>query len=290
MTKSMSFGRSLPFLLGACGTLLLVGACGGGQHPAAKRAPRGPAVLYVGWGDHAVFELDCFDPAGTCDAVRAKAQGGGELVKGEGRFRLTGPRKEECGASGDVADVVAYETVAGGDEAYPGIAVFPADAAIDLVPIAAPQSDGEAPPPPASTDPKLLALAAKLATADLAKGESPRQVNASELTIAQVVEGNFTGGPAADLLYAAELPLSGEEGPGYVWSGAILVPDGDQGKARSIWYSNLETFRVDATYDLDGDGVRELVISVDYYEGSSVGAVSLATGELKAKAMVGCGA
>lgn len=285
MSKSKTSWAARAMLAGACGTLLL-GGCAGSKHGGGgARAARGPAIVYVGWGDHSVFELDCHDPGGGCDALRAKAQAGGELVAGEGRFRLTGVRQDECGASGDTYPVVGYEIVAGGEEAYPGIAVYPADAAIDLVIV--PQGQG----PATAVEPALLGVIAGLATKDLATTDAPREVAAGELTVTQVVEGNFTGGAALDRIITAEIPLTGEdEGPGYVWSGAILVPDGDQGKATSFWFSTLETFRVDATYDLDGDGLRELVFSADYYEGSSRGSASLAKGTLDVGGAVGCGA
>ena len=261
-------------------------ACGGGRgtttiagHGGA--GPRGPALVYLDWGQDAVFEADCWAPdAGGCDAARAKAQAGGVLVAGGARFTLGATRDEECGASGDVAKVVGYTRAAGPADATPGIAVFPADAAVDL----RPQHDS--PGAPAWIAPLLVPLAA----ADLVGSDRARPIAPGEIQVTQVVEANVAGGPQPDLLIAAGVPLGDSDGPGYVWSALVLIPDGDRGAAVSLWHSDLEALSIGATYDLDGDGVSAFIWTASYYEGASTGAAHIAGGKLVIGATVGCGA
>jgi hypothetical protein len=286
--------RTVPFTLlsTVAATAALTAACGGSSKPdtVGNRgdAARAPALVYIGWGVDSVFEVDCYDPSGSCAAIRAQALAGGELVSGDGRFKLIGPRKEECGASGDVADVIGYQRVAGPEDSGVGIAAFPVDAAIDLV--RTPRSWGEDEPVRPSVSDDLRARVAARATADLAGSDRARTITAGELIVDQVIEGNLTGGPAVDLLIAANLPLPDADGPGYVWSGLVLIPDGDLAAATTLWQSDLETFWIDAHYDLDGDGRRELVFTAAYYEGTTMGAAAVVDGKLVFGATVSCGA
>ncbi len=270
----------------------LTAACGGTSKPSTVdnhgAAARGPALVYLGWGVDAVFEADCYDPSGSCDAIRAKAVAGGELVDGASRFKLTGPRQEECGASGDVADVIAYQRLAGPEDVGVGVTTFPADAAIELV--RSPRAWGEDAPVRPTVDDAVRTALATRATADLVGSERARTITAGELVIEQVVEGNFTGGPGLDRLIAANLPLGDDEGPGYVWSGLVVIPDGALAAAATLWHSDLETMWIDAHYDLDGDGRREFIFTAAYYEGASTGAAELIDGKLVFGATVGCGA
>lgn len=268
--------------------MLTVAACGRGASAPATIGARGgataraAAIVYFPWGQDAVFEADCWAPgADGCAALRAKAEAGGELVAGPARFTLTGRRDEECGASGDVASVVGYRRTAGPDDAYPGIAVFPADADVGLVIHA---SDG------ASVTPALAAALAALATAAVVGSEDPRPITAAEVQVSQAIELNVTGGPAPDLLISANVPQPDDVGPGYRWSALVLAVDGDRQHLTEVWTSELEVWSVDASYDLDGDGRHAFIWTASYYEGAASGAAVIDGTKLVAGASVGCGA
>ncbi|MBK9036973.1 MAG: hypothetical protein IPL61_37935 [Myxococcales bacterium] len=252
-----------------------IGTQGGG-------VARGAALIYVDWGDHAVFEADCWAPdVGGCVNLRAKALAGGELVTPTARFRLTSERTEECGASGETAEVTGYAVIAGADDASPGVAVFPSDALVDL---------RRHEPGAADAAPWMRPALAIRATHDLASTDHARPFTAGEIVIDQVVTGNFTGTATPDLLIAATVPLSERDGPGYAWSALVLVPDGQRGAMTSLWVSDLEAMAIRASYDLDGDGVRAFVWTAEYYEGGAIGAGAIKGGQFEVARSVGCGA
>lgn len=275
-------------LLFLSSVVTLAAACGGGQRAGAVgnqgTSKGGDALVFVGWGEQAVFEADCHGADG-CAAIRAKAHAGGILTDGNARFRLGATRVEECGASGDTADVVTYDRL-DGEDTYLRVAAFPDAAAVDLV--IAPPYWGDEPRP--AVDAATLAAIATRATADLVGTDRARTIASADLVVTQVVVGNFSGGAADDRLISAEVPVPDDEGPGYVWSGFVIIPDGDLGAAHSLWHSELETLHVNAHYDIDGDGVREFVFSADYYEGSSVGAGRIEGGKLALGRTASCGA
>lgn len=267
--------------------LLTAAACGGAPAPATIGArggatARAAAIVYFPWGQDAVFEADCWAPdAGGCAALRTQAEAGGALEVGPARFALTGRRDEECGASGDVASVVAYRRTAGPEDAYPGITVFPAGADVGMVL----HPTGEV-----AVAPALAAALAARATADLAGTERARTIAAGEVRVQQVIERNVTGGPQPDLLISAHVPLPGDDGSGYTWSAFVLAVDGDRAALTSLWTSDLETWSVDASYDLDGDGRAAFIWTAAYYEGAATGAARIDGGALVVGATVGCGA
>lgn len=265
-----------------------VAGCGGGTKSADTIGAKGggtgkPVLVFFDWGMESVFEAACWAPgAGGCDALRAKAAAGGELVQGEATFRMTGTRPEECGASGDVAEVMGYTRVSGPEDASPGISTFPADVDIGLARHETRDGDG--------AEPWMAELLAQRATKDLVGTERARKIGAAELSIAQAVKGNFTGGPADDYLIGASVAVEGDEGPGYLWSGLVLLVDGDRAAPITLQHSDLETFTIPATFDLDGDGVREFLWGAAYYEGAAMGAGRIVGGKLEQLSQVGCGA
>ena len=68
-------------------------------NPGESALVRGPTLVFLDWGERAVFEADCWAPDDAgCARVRAEALADGELAVGAARFRLTGTRTEECRA------------------------------------------------------------------------------------------------------------------------------------------------------------------------------------------------
>jgi hypothetical protein len=275
----MKLAMILTVGLAACGSKArnpdTIGAHGGSTHA--------PVLVYFDWGMESVFEAACWAPdAGGCDALRAKAAAGGELVAGGATFRMTGTRPEECGASGDIAEVMGYTRIAGAEDASPGISTFPANADIGLTRHEIREGDG--------AEPWMAELLAQRATQDLVGTDRARKVGAGELAIDHAVKANVTGGPADDYLISASVALVGDEGPGYTWSGLVLVVDGDRRAPITLSHSDLEHYSIPATFDLDGDGVREFIWTADYYEGASMGGGRIVGGKLEQLSQVGCGA
>ena len=265
--------------LAACGS----NARNPGPIGAKGGAARGPALVYFDWGMDSLFEAACWAPeADGCDALRATAAAGGELVAGDATFRMTGTRPEECGASGDVAEVMGYTRTSGPEDTSPGITTFPANADIGLMKHTPSDGDG--------AEPWMAELLAQRAAKDLVGTDRARTIAAGELTITHAVKANVTGGPADDYLIAASVALVGDEGPGYTWAGLVLVTDGDRGAPTSLLHSDLELFTIPVSFDLDGDGVREFIWTASYYEGASMGGGRIVGGKLEQLSQVGCGA
>lgn len=260
----------------------LAGACGGkagapgtvGSH-AGGGAARGPAMIFVGIGDGMVFEGACH----ACDALRARLEG--QVVSsGEATFRITGTVSDQCDASGPT-DVLGVERLTGDPERAPlGVAVLPAGAPVDLVTYATDRLDTGA----GALVPALQARA----QADLADGGDP--ITADAIVIEQVIEVNVTGDARPEKLIAANVPQSEDEGPGYRWSALVMAPDGDVDHLVTLWQSTLEHLTIDASYDLEGDGVRALVYSAEYYEGAGRGTATVTNDKLDLIASWGCGA
>jgi hypothetical protein len=278
-------------LLGAaCG-----GKQGGGTIGSRGGAPRGPVLVFVGLGPTMMFEGACHAPPGgpDCDALRAAAMDGKQQVTADGAtFRITGTVSDECDASG-ATDVVGLEKVSGKEDVDPGVLTYPAGAAIDLESYAA---DGLAGGGDQETSPgmqvadNVSAALARVATADLAAGDHARSVDPSEIVVEQVVTTNVDGDPRPDVVIAANVPMGSDDGPGYEWSALVVVPDGDYARAASAWTSDLEHMTIDASFDLEGDGQRELVYSAEYYEGGGHGVATVKDGKLEFLGQWGCGA
>lgn len=281
--------------LAIVGAALLGVACGGKQGGAiggrGGRAPHGPVLVFVPIGSDMVFEGDCYDPSETnCEALRKQAMDGTRRVSaGAILLRITGPVSDECEASG-ATDVVGVERVAGPEGAPPAVLGYPAD-----VPLAIEDYgtridvDQASPPPPTVTDELRNALV-RAAAADLSDGDEPGAVTPGEIMVEQVVSTDVDGDGKPDTLVTANIPRGEEEGPGYVWSALVVLPGGDAAKARSAWKSDLEHLTIDASFDLEGDGARELVYSAEYYEGGGRGVASIVNGKLEFAGQWGCGA
>ncbi len=285
-------------MVAAAMAALVSAACGGKGSPSTigngGGAPRGSVLVFVGLGDRMMFEAACHAASGgpDCDALRtASMDGKQQVTSGPATFRITGTVSDECDASG-ATDVVGVERVSGPEESVVGIVTFPADAAIDLQLHDAQGnlSGGGDPAAGMKIDDGVRAALARVATADLARGDKPRPIGPGDIIVEQVVTANVDGDPRLDLVIAANVPLADDNGPGYVWSALVVVPGGDNAAATSVWTSDLEHMTIQATFDLEGDGKRELIYHADYYEGGGMGAASIEQGKLEAKGSWGCGA
>jgi hypothetical protein len=264
-------------------TALLVAACGGktGAPPIGSHggSPRGPVLVFRGLGDKTMFEAAC--GGADCADLRTRSMDGTQLVSSrDATFRITGTVSDDCDASG-ATDVIAIERASGAPDATVDVAVFPADATIDL--------EQYTPSSPA-VGADVKAALARVATADVVSTEHPATITPDEITVVQLVTTNVDDDPAPDLLIAAEVPKSDEDGPGYVWSALVLVPGGNYDAATSVWTSDLEHMTIDGSFDLEGDGKRELLYSAEYYEGSGLGAAIVTDGALEMLGSWGCGA
>ena len=285
-------------MVAAVVTALAGVACGGksgGGAPVGSRGgtPRGSVLVFIGLGERMMFEAACHAAPGgpDCDALRAASMDGTKQVSSDGAtFRITGTVSDECDASG-ANDVVGVERVSGTVDVYPGILTYPADAPIDLELHAAEggaTDEGERTGMKVADD--VRAALARIATADLKRGESPRAIGPGEIVVEQVVTTNVDGDPRPDLVIAANVPLSDDNGPGYVWSALVVMPGGDPAAGASVWTSDLEHMTIQASFDLEGDGQRELIYSAEYYEGGGQGAASIEQGKLSILGSWGCGA
>lgn len=272
------------------GVSIAAAACGGGKKAdtigETGGKERRPAIVMVAISEEMAFEAACFAP--DCTALRARMLDGKQTVEGGGStWRIVKEDVDVCGASGDENQVVRLERVGAASESGPGVLVWPAGTDVGLE-LANDAIGG--PPAAAAVTPELAAMLARVATADLVRMERPREVRAAEISVEQIVSANVEGGPAAELLVAAVIELPEDEGPGYAWAALVVAPDGDLAKARSVWTSELEHLTIDATFDLEGDGVRELLFTAAYYEGSMFASGSLRDGKLEVDASWACGA
>jgi|JI10StandDraft_1071094.scaffolds.fasta_scaffold107217_3 hypothetical protein len=261
--------------------LLVVAACGGAGTPAAIGSrggggvARGPVMVFVGITDHSMFEAACHD----CEGLRADLEGQ-RVSAGAASFRVTGAVSDDCDASG-ATEVVGVERLTGDEEHDPLlVAVLPAGAPIDV------QVHPREPRP--AGDPALRAALVRVAAADV--GDRGGPIVAADLVIDQVIDVNVVGDARPDRLIAVNAPLPEGDGPGYRWSALVLAPSGDLAAARSVWTSDLESIFLDASFDLDGDGVRELIYSSDYYEGGGRGGATIEDGALHPLGTWACGA
>lgn len=258
---------------GACGgkgTTPALGSRGGGGLPA-----RGPAMLFVAVDEGRMFEAACHQ----CDALREHMIGQ-TVSSGASTFRITGPVSDECDASGPT-DVTGVTRLSGDPDSDPlELAVLPAGADIGLV-----TYPTDRVPASAAT---LLPALVRRAQADVQDGGAP--ITADQLTIDQVIEVNVAGDARPETLVTASVPLPDDDGPGYRWSALVMLPAGHAGGAVTLWQSTLETMTIDASYDLEGDGVRDLVYSARYYEGYGRGAATINGSTLALLGTWGCGA
>ncbi|HVV87171.1 MAG TPA: hypothetical protein VHE35_29225 [Kofleriaceae bacterium] len=258
-----------------------VAACGGHAHPVevgshtGGGAGRGPVMVFIGLSDTSMFEAACHD----CDALRA-GMVGQKVSSGKDTFVITGTVSDGCDASGP-NDVTGVKRLSGDPDSSPlGVAVLPAGAPIDLQTYATDRV-------PAGAG-ALRGPLARRATADLAASGSP--VAADDIVVEQVIDVNVAGDPRPDELIAANVPLPEDQGPGYRWSALVMAPGGDLEHLVSVWTSDLEHLVIDASFDLEGDGVRELIYSSEYYEGGGRGAATITDGKLTFLGTWGCGA
>lgn len=274
--------RPLPSTpLSAAAALLVAAACGGPAGPAAigSRAGggvnRGPVMVFVGITDHSMFEAACHD----CEGLRASLEGQ-RVSAGAASFRITGTVSDDCDASG-ATEVVGVERLTGDEEHDPlVVAVLPAGAPIDL------QRYPREPRP--AGDRALRAALARVAAADV--GDRLGPIGADDLVIDQVIDVNVVGDAHPDRLIAVNAPLPEGDGPGYRWSALVVAPSGDLSAARSVWTSDLEYLFIEASFDLEGDGVRELIYTADYYEGGGRGGATIEGGALHPLGTWACGA
>jgi hypothetical protein len=274
MQPSTSLIASVSLLLAACGGGAPKGAIG---ERAGGGVTRGPVMVFVGIHAGAMFEAACHQ----CDGLRA-AQVGQTVSSGGGTFEITGPVSDQCDASGPTY-VVGYRRLTGDPETTElDIAVLPAGAPIDLVSHDDPGASAGRPEAP------VRAALARLANADL----TPRglDVEAADFVLEQVLEVNVTGDARPDLLISATIPLPDDDGAGYRWSGLVVAPGGDLDAAVVAWQSDLERLVIEASFDLEGDGTRELIFDASYYEGGGRGAATLTGGALQLLGTWGCGA
>lgn len=244
-------------------------------------AARGPVMVFVGLDSTMMFEALCHAP--DCDALRARALDGTQVVSSNGStYRITGTVSDNCDASG-ATDVVGLEKKSGPEDSLPGVITFPDGAPIDL------QTHTMSEEGITVSDEARAALA-RLATADLRGRDNARAIAPGEITVEQVVQAQLDGDGKLDTLVAANVPLGESDGPGYVWSALVLVPGSDYQAATSLWVSDLEHLWIDATLDVEGDGVSELIYSAAYYEGGGQGAAMIKSGKLEMLGQWGCGA
>jgi len=193
----------------------------------------------------------------------------------------TPPILRRMAALMDATEVVGVERLTGDEEHDPLlVAVLPAGAPIDV------QVHPREPRP--AGDPALRAALVRVAAADV--GDRGGPIVAADLVIDQVIDVNVVGDARPDRLIAVNAPLPEGDGPGYRWSALVLAPSGDLAAARSVWTSDLESIFLDASFDLDGDGVRELIYSSDYYEGGGRGGATIEDGALHPLGTWACGA
>jgi len=276
----------------AIGAVVIASACGGTS--AGKTigstggTARGPVLVFLGLGPTMMFEAACYEPPGSaaCAELRAAAlDGTKQIVTPAATFRITGPASDGCDASG-ATEVVGLERVAGDDEASPGVVTYPADAPIGLETYRF-NSTSDAATRGQAVTPTVRAALAALATTDTVSRDDARAITAAEIVVEQVVTANVDGDARPDTIIAANVPVA--DGIGYRWSALVVVLGGEFDAARSVWTSDLEHLIIDASFDLDGDGRRELVYTAEYYEGSGHG-VATVDGKLTIKGGWGCGA
>ena len=285
--KLAALGLAAAAACGSAATPATVGN-GGGARPAA--------VLFLGAGDHRVIEAGCWDPAAgrigdvlACAAPIAAVVDGAPVVRGSDgvRYKLTGRLSDECEASGPTMVLaIAPETPRPGT-AELAIAVAPPEVDVDFRPLP-PAFDVDRKPTSPALGAELRAAVAAVATADLAAADEPRTIAPDELEIVQSFELDLDGDRAIDRVISATAGMAGYAN--YRWSGVVLLPGGRAADARSLWHSDLELVWFRGSFDLDGDGARELVYSGEYYEGEGVGVARLVDGALAFFATYGCGA
>jgi hypothetical protein len=262
--------------------VLAAAGCGGKASPPATigshaggGVARGPAMVFVGIADDTMFEAACHD----CDALRERLDG--QVVSsGPATFRISGTVSDDCDASGP-SDVIGVRRLTGDPEAAPlAVAVLPAGAPIDLVSYDTSKVD--------VSDGQLRPVLLRRAQADVPALADDLRLE--DLVIEQVIEVNVAGDSKPELLVAANVPELDDNGPGYRWSALVMAPGGDLEHLVTLWQSTLEHLVIDASFDLDGDGLHDVVYSAEYYEGGGRGAATITNGTLDLLGTWGCGA
>lgn len=78
--------------------------------------------------------------------------------------------------------------------------------------------------------------------------------------------------------------------PEYDWSGFLVEYGNAPGKLSLLFKHDYEAMTVNGSMDLDGDGVRELIVTTAYYEGGYQHLATLKDGKLDLTVFLGCGA
>lgn len=274
--------------LGLVGAVILAAACGGKSNGTIGSTGGGgkgnpPAIVIVSmWG--LTFEGMCH--ADDCEALRKRMWAEQPTVKAGGAtWKIVGERADLCEASGQENTLVEVEKLDGPEDAEPGLLVWPEGVDVKLRML----TGGPETTPEVSAD--VRAAIARLAVEDRKRMQLDAvEITADDIGIEQVIEANVDGAPGKDLMYAAVVPLAEDAGPGYVWSGLIVVPDGEAAKMYSAWSSDLEHVIVHGLFDLEGDGVDELLYTAEYYEGSMHAAGGITDRKLLSAGEWGCGA
>ena len=268
----------------ASSALVLAALAGACDRPAARpvlgsrgaATGRGPAMVFVATSTRTVIEAACH----ACEGLRDRLPGS-VVSSGGASFRVTGVEADACDPSG-VTEVLGVVRLTGDPERDPlDVAVLPAGAPIDLVRYRVDLAPGRA------ADDAVGAALLRRAREDLAgTGLEP---GAGELLVAQAIDVDVSGDGRPERLLSAHVPRSADEGPGYRWSALVVAPDGDLDRAATVWRSEVERLVIDASFDLDGDGARELIYSATYLDGETRGAAALRGHTLDLLASWGCG-
>ena len=271
---------------------LLVVGCGSSAPPTAigkaARGPRPASTIFIGAGDHRIMAVGCWDPArGTIAGADACAELAAPIVMGSdgARYRVTGRLSDECPVSEPTrVAAIAPETVGTGS-GEPALAVAPPE--VDLGYRALPPAfdvDRKPTAPPLAAE--VRAAIAARATADLVGTAGETEIEPDALEIAQVVDVDLDGDRVVDRLVSANVPAGYAD---FVWSGLVLLPGKRAADARTLWHDTVQVITVEATFELDGDGVPELMFTGEYYESSRRGIARIADGALVIIGSYGCG-